>query len=49
MISEKEYDEELLGELIVFDDISKHPNRINCAFLPSVAIEKMLGELIDVR
>ena len=49
MISEKEYDEELLGELIVYDEISKQPNRINCALLPSVAIEKMLGELIDVR
>ena len=42
MISEKEYDEELLGELIVYDEISKQPNRINCALLPSVAIEKML-------
>ena len=49
MISEKEYDEELLGELIVYDEISKQPNRINCALLPSVAIEKMLGDLIDVR
>ena len=49
MISEKKYDEELLGELIVYDEISKQPNRINCALLPSVAIEKMLGELIDVR
>lgn len=45
MISEKEYDEELLGELIVYDEISKQPNRINCALLPSVAIDKMLGEL----
>ena len=45
MISEKEYDEELLGELIVYNEISKQPNRINCALLPSVAIDKMLGEL----
>lgn len=45
MISEKEYDEELLGELIVYDEISKQPNRINCALLPSVAIDRMLGEL----
>ncbi len=49
MISEKEYDEELLGELVVYDEISKQPNRINCALLPSVAIEKMLGELNNVR
>lgn len=45
MISEKEYDEELLGELIVYDEISKQPNRINCALLPSVAIDRMLGDL----
>ena len=45
MIQEKEYDEKLLGELIVYDEISKQPNRINCALLPSVAIEKMLDKL----
>lgn len=49
MISEKEYDEELLGELIVYSEISKQPNRINCALLPSVAIDKMIGELENVR
>ena len=32
MISEKEYDEEKLGELVVYDEIYKQPNRINCAF-----------------
>lgn len=45
MIQEKEYDEKLLGELIVYDEISKQPNRINCALLPSVAVEKMLDKL----
>ena len=45
MIQEKEYDEKLLGELIVYDEISKQPNRINCALLPSVTIEKMLEKL----
>ena len=45
MIQEKEYDEKLLGELVVYDEISKQPNRINCALLPSVAIEKMLEKL----
>ena len=45
MIQEKEYDEKLLGELIVYDEISKQPNRINCARLPSVAVEKMLEKL----
>jgi len=45
MIQEKEYDEKLLGELIVYDEISKQPNRINCALLPSVAVEKMLEKI----
>ena len=45
MINEEEYDSELLGELNVYDQICKQPNRKNCALLPSVAIDKMLGEL----
>ena len=45
MINEKDYDDELLGELNVYDEICKQPNRKNCALLPSVAIDKMLGEL----
>lgn len=45
MINEKEYDEELLGELVVYDKICKQPNRKNCALLPENAIDKMLGEL----
>ena len=45
MINEEEYDSELLGELNVYDQICKQPNRKKCALLPSVAIDKMLGEL----
>ena len=45
MINEKEYDEDVLGELNVYDEIYKQPNRKNCALLPDVAIEKLLGEL----
>lgn len=45
MINEEEYDENILGELNVYDTICKQPNRKNCALLPSVAIDKMLGEL----
>jgi nitrogen fixation NifU-like protein len=45
MIEEKEYDEELLGELIVYDTISKQPNRIKCALVPLEAINKMMEEL----
>ena len=45
MINEKEYDPEVLEELNVYDEISKQPNRKNCALLPTVAVEKILGEL----
>ena len=45
MINEKEYNKELLGELNVYDEISKQPNRKNCALLPMQAVEKMLNEL----
>ena len=31
MINEEEYDSELLGELNVYDQICKQPNRKNCA------------------
>ena len=33
MIDEQEYDDELLGEAVVYSDISKQPNRKNCALL----------------
>ena len=45
MINEVEYNSDTLGELNVYDEICKQPNRKNCALLPSVAIDKMLGEL----
>lgn len=45
MIEEKEYDSKLLGELNVYDEISKQPNRKNCALLPMQAVEKMLEQL----
>ena len=45
MLHEEEFDEEVLGELVVYDEISKQPNRLNCALLPSEAIDKMLQEL----
>ena len=45
MINEEKYDSELLGELNFYDQICKQPNRKKCALLPSVAIDKMLGEL----
>ncbi len=45
MIEEKDYDKNLLGELAVYDSISKQPNRKNCALLPNRAINNMLEEL----
>ena len=33
MIEEKNYDERIIGEGIVYSDISKQPNRKNCALL----------------
>ena len=48
MIEEKEYDKELLGELNVYDEIYKQPNRKKCALLPRDAIVKMLNRLDKV-
>lgn len=45
MINEKEYDATVLGELNVYDNIAKQPNRKNCALLPSVAVNKILDQL----
>ena len=45
MINEKEYDKEVLGELNVYEDICKQPNRKNCALLPSFAVDKVLDKL----
>ena len=45
MINEKDYSEDVLGELNAYDEIYKQPNRKNCALLPEEAIEKLLGEL----
>lgn len=42
MINEEEYDESLLGELMVYDDICKQPNRKGCALIPVRAIDKVL-------
>jgi len=45
MIQEKDYDEELLGELTVYDEISKQPNRVHCALIPSIAVHEMLEKI----
>ena len=42
MINEKEYDENLFNEAIVFNEIYKQQNRKTCATLPYNAIKKIL-------
>ena len=42
MINEEEYDEEVLKELMVFDDTSKQPSRIKCATLSASGIKSFL-------
>ena len=44
MINEEEYDQEILGELNVYDDICKQPNRKGCALIPVRAVDKVLEE-----
>ena len=44
MVYEKEYDEELLNELIVYDKIYLQPNRITCVLLPFKNIKEYLME-----
>ena len=45
MIDEKEYDESVLEQAIVYNDIAKQPNRKKCALLSWWGIEKILKEL----
>ena len=45
MINEKEYDKDLLGELVVYESISKQPSRKKCATLPFESIKKIISEI----
>lgn len=42
MIHEREYNKELIGDLVVYEEVCMQPNRKMCALLPSNAIEKIL-------
>ena len=42
MILEKEYDKDILKDLIVYDEIYLQPNRKTCALLPIKAIKKII-------
>lgn len=44
MIEEKEYDEDVLEQALVYEDISKQPNRKKCALLPWWGIEKIIKQ-----
>ena len=42
MIDEKEYNRNLLGDAIIYEDISKQPNRKNCALMSWNGLKKAL-------
>lgn len=44
MIEEREYDSNILEELIVYDDIYMQANRKNCALLPIEGLKKIIEE-----
>lgn len=45
MIDEKEYDSNLLGELIVYNEIYRQPNRKKCALLPFESVKKIIDKM----
>ena len=47
MIEEKEYDKDILGEAVVYDDIAKQPSRKKCATLTWNGVYKKLLSLKD--
>lgn len=44
MINEKEYNDSILENAIVYNDIAKQPNRKKCALLPWWGIKKVIGD-----
>ena len=45
MINEEPYDKDVLGELIVYDTVSKQPSRKKCATLPFDSIKQIIEEI----
>ena len=45
MLNEKEYHPEVLGELNLYQDIYKQPNRKKCAFLPFESLKKVIENI----
>ena len=44
MLNGEDYDAEVIGDAIVYDDISKQPNRQKCALLGWWGIEKIIND-----
>ena len=47
MVNEQAYDEEILKEGIVYNEIYKQSNRKTCALLPYKGIKKILNQFIE--
>ena len=47
MIDEKEYDEDLLGELNAYSEIYMQPNRKKCAIFPFETLKKAINKYKD--
>ena len=45
MIDEKEYDSSILGELNVYNEIYRQPNRKKCALLPFESLKKIIDKM----
>ena len=46
MVNEETYNEKILNEALVYDDIYKQNNRKNCALLPYKGIKKVLEDYL---
>ena len=49
MIDEKEYDEEMLGELNAYSEIYMQPNRKKCAIFPFETLKKAIKKYKDEK
>lgn len=45
MINEREYDSNVLGELNVYNEIYKQPNRKSCALIPFESLKKVIDKM----
>lgn len=45
MINELPYDEEVLGELNIYNEVYKQPSRKKCALLPMASIKKIIDSI----